>query len=109
MLDERFSMPYANRFEEGEVRKRAQFMYGGDLLRVVLRYTGESVESVLDRLPTAEIVEEGKDGTVVRAEVIGCGIKNWILSQADKIEVLQPQALREEIKAQLCAMMKKYE
>lgn len=29
VLDERFHIPYSSRFEEGEFRKRIQFMYGG--------------------------------------------------------------------------------
>jgi len=31
VLDERFHIPYNSRFEEGEFRKRIQFMYGGKL------------------------------------------------------------------------------
>lgn len=52
-LEERFAIPYSQRFEAGEFRKRVQFMYGGHLLQAKLRYTGPSVEAVLDRLPTA--------------------------------------------------------
>ena len=39
VLDERFRIPYANKFEEGEFRKRIQFMYGGKLQKV--RFTWE--------------------------------------------------------------------
>ena len=53
VLDEHFHIPYSSRFEEGEFRKRIQFMYGGKLQRVKFKYTGDNVESVLDRLPTA--------------------------------------------------------
>lgn len=109
ILNEKFNVPYSNRFEEGEFRKRVQFMYGGDLLKVELKYSGESVESILDRLPTAEIIETGKDGTVIRAEVFGRGIKPWILSQTNRIEVLKPQELREEMKELINDMAKKYE
>ena len=34
MLDEHFRVPYRDRFEEGEFRKRVQFMYGGKLERI---------------------------------------------------------------------------
>lgn len=108
ILDEKFTVPYGNRFEEGEFRKRVQFMYGGDLLRVELKYSGESIESVLDRLPTAEIIKTEKDGTIIRAEVFGRGIKPWLLSQTDKIEVLKPQELREEMKELISSIAKKY-
>lgn len=38
VLEERFHIPYSNRFEEGEFRKRIQFMYGGRLQKVKFRY-----------------------------------------------------------------------
>ena len=36
--DERFHIPYSSRFEEGEFRKRVQFMYGGKLQKVKFRW-----------------------------------------------------------------------
>ena len=57
VLDEKYYVPYSERFEEGEFRKRIQFMYGGKLRRVKFRYKGYSVEAVLDRLPTADPAE----------------------------------------------------
>ena len=85
VLKEHFSIPYSERFEEGEFRKRVQFMYGGKLRRVKFKYSGESIESVLDRLPMAEIVEE-KDGVyTVSAEVFGKGVDMWLRSQGEKI------------------------
>ena len=39
----RFRIPYANRFQEGEFRKRVQFMYAGKLSVVRFRYTGPSL------------------------------------------------------------------
>lgn len=97
ILNERFNVPYANRFEEGEFRKRVQFMYGGDLMKLKFRYYGESVEAVLDRLPTAEVISHEDGAFLIRAEAFGRGIKPWILSQTDRIEVLEPEDLREEI------------
>ena len=81
VLDEHFRVPYRDRFEEGEFRKRVQFMYGGRLQHIKFRYTGPSIEAVLDRLPTAKIVEEDKDGWTVEAEVFGKGIEMWVRSQ----------------------------
>ena len=48
VLNEHFRVPYAKRFEEGEFRKRVQFMYGGKLEHIRFRYTGPSLEAVLD-------------------------------------------------------------
>ena len=88
VLDKQFKIPYGNRFKEGEFRKRIQFMYGGKLQKVKFRYKGSSVEAVLDRLPTAKILEE-KDGVyTISAEVFGKGIDMWLRSQGDMVEVI---------------------
>ena len=39
------------------MRKRIQFMYGGELQTIRFEYTGPSLESVLDRLPTAKVLQ----------------------------------------------------
>lgn len=85
VLDEHFAVPYKDRFQEGEFRKRVQFMYGGKLERIKFKYTGPSIEAVLDRLPTAEIVEQDEDGWIVTAEVFGKGIDMWLRSQGEKV------------------------
>lgn len=85
VLDEKFHIPYSSRFEEGEFRKRVQFMYGGELRKVEFVYTGNSVESVLDRLPTARILHEDENGYMISAEVFGKGIDMWLRSQGDMI------------------------
>ena len=85
VLEERFMIPYADRFEEGEFRKRIQFMYGGKLKKIRFRYQGKSVEAVLDRLPTARILSE-EDGTYeMAAEVFGKGVDMWVRSQGGDI------------------------
>lgn len=84
-----FHIPYADRFKDGEFRKRVQFMYPGPLRRVKFTYSGPSVEAVLDRLPTAQILEE-KDGVyTITAEAYGIGIDMWLGSQGNKVKVIQ--------------------
>lgn len=89
MLEERYHIPYSNRFEEGEFRKRVQFMYGGRLRRVRFRYTGPDIDAILDRLPTAKILDEDNGAYIVSAEVFGTGIDMWLRSQGSYVEVLQ--------------------
>ncbi|MBR1442157.1 MAG: WYL domain-containing protein [Firmicutes bacterium] len=88
ILDERFHIPYSSRFEEGEFRKRIQFMYGGKIQTVKFRYRGIDIDAVLDRLPTAEILDKDDDGYVVSAEVFGKGIDMWLRSQGENISVI---------------------
>lgn len=86
VLDEHFNLPYAGRFEEGEFRKRVQFMYGGRLQQIKFKYSGPSIEAVLDRLPTAKIISRDPDGWVVSAEVFGKGIETWLQSQGEYVQ-----------------------
>ena len=73
-------------FQEGEMRKRIQFMYGGELQTIKFEYTGPSLESVLDRLPTAKVLQVTEKGWIVEAEVFGTGIDMWVRSQGDSIK-----------------------
>ncbi len=87
VLDEHFRIPYKDRFEEGEFRKRIQFMYGGELRKVKFTYSGYSVEAVLDRLPTAQIVDEHDGVYTITAQVFGDGIDMWFRSQGDLVKI----------------------
>lgn len=88
ILDEHFKIPYKDRFEEGEFRKRIQFMYGGKLRKVKFQYSGFSVEAVLDRLPTAQILSEEDGVYTITAEVFGDGIDMWLRSQGDYVKTI---------------------
>ena len=79
---DRFDIPYKDRFQEGEMRKRIQFMYG--------KYTGPHIEAVLDRLPTAQVLEElPEGGQLVEAEVFdGNGLDMWLRSQGEWVKMM---------------------
>ncbi|MCL6444442.1 MAG: WYL domain-containing protein [Alicyclobacillus sp.] len=108
VTDNHFRIMEADRFEEGEFRKRIQFMQSGRLLRVTFKFWGESLEAILDRLPTAKIIGQDGNATVLRAETFGRGIKMWFLSQAQFLEVLEPADFREEMRQTVAEMMKLY-
>lgn len=86
ILEENFPVPYKNRFEEGEFRKRVQFMTGGKLRKIKFKYYGNSLEAVLDKIPTAQVIGEIENGYLISAEVFGNGIDKWILSQGKDVE-----------------------
>lgn len=86
VLDENFHIPYRSRFEEGEFRKRVQFMYGGKLQKVIFEYSGNDIDAVLDRLPTGIVLSEEDGVYTVSAEVFGKGIDMWLKSQGDTVQ-----------------------
>ena len=88
VLEEHFPIPYKDRFEEGEFRKRVQFMTGGKLKKLKFKYFGNSLEAVLDKIPTAQVIEKIENGYLISAEVFGNGIDKWILSQGKDVELI---------------------
>jgi predicted DNA-binding transcriptional regulator YafY len=84
--EEKFSIPYSEKFSDGEFRKRVQFMYPGKLEKVTFRCNVESLEAVLDRLPTANIVDKTNGVYTITAEAYGRGIDMWLRSQGDFVK-----------------------
>ena len=80
---------YKNRFQEGIFRKQVQFMTGGKLRKIKFIYKTNSIEALLDKIPTAKVLEKNKDTYLISAQVFGNGIDRWILSQGDAIELIE--------------------
>lgn len=89
ILDEKYHIPYSDRFEEGEFRKRIQFMYGGKIQKVKFNYSGKDIDAILDRLPTAKILHEIDGVYSLSAEVFGKGIDMWLRSQGDMVSEIK--------------------
>lgn len=108
ITDKKFEVNYSQRFEDGEFRKYIQFMQSGELERIKFRYTGGSIEAVLDKLPNAEIIKEDSGEYIVKTKMFGKGIKMWLLSQGDAVEVLEPDGFREDMKETVERIISKY-
>lgn len=101
-LDKRYD------FDEGELRNKIQFMFPGEFRKIKFEYTGPSVQAILDRIPTAKVVDVNGNKKIIEAETYGTGINMFLLSQGKTITVLEPQSLVEEIKHELENMLKNY-
>ncbi len=107
ITNKHFITKYSERFQEGKFRKKVQFMTAGKLINIKFKFYG-SLEAALDRLPNAEVIEEEDDYYIIKAEVYTPGIKMWLLSQGDRLEVLEPEDFRIEMKNTIQNMIKKY-
>lgn len=85
---EKYTIPYKDRFEEGDFRKKVQFMYSGPLKTIRFEFTGPSLEAILDRIPAAEIISQNENKTVIKAECYGDGILMWLRTQGDNVKIL---------------------
>lgn len=61
--------------------------------RPILPGLWELGQAVLDRLPTAKVVEKGEDGCIIEAEVFGKGIEMWLKSQGEYVTMLKGDAV----------------
>jgi len=84
---------FKDKFEEGKFRKRTQFMWGGKLKKIKFKYYGWALEYLLDKMPTAEVIEETEDYYLIKAEIFGKGVDFWIKSQGDDIEIIEEKEL----------------
>lgn len=89
---EKFSVPYKERFSDGEFRKRIQFMYTGELKRITFDYSGV-LEAILDRLPTAKILSRNGDTYTITAESYGDGTDMWLRSQGELVKNIRQRSL----------------
>lgn len=89
-----YKINYATRFQEGEFRKRIQFMQTGTLVKIKFYYNGPSLEAVLDRVPTAKILEHNQRGWLIEAEMYNKGIEMWLRSQGGMVELLEEKEIK---------------
>ncbi|WP_412729488.1 WYL domain-containing protein [Geobacillus stearothermophilus] len=62
----------------------------------------------MDRFPNAKVIEKLPEGWLIEAEVYGKGCMMWLLSQGERVEVISPQSLRDEMKRTIQLMADKY-
>lgn len=107
---ENFQLDREHSFDEGDLREKNQFMFPGDNVRITFEFSGLSLQAVLDRLPTAKVIEQNGTKSVITAEVnYGRGIIMYLLSQGSWVKVLEPKPLVEDMLAEIGAMKMRYE
>lgn len=104
-----YSIPERNSFDEGELRKKIQFMFPGKEQKIRFEFTGPSVQAILDRMPTARIIEVDGNKKIIEAVTYGNGIKMYLLSQGSWVKAISPPEFVQEMKDEIEKMSKAYE
>lgn len=104
-----FTTSDAPEFDEGLLRQRSLFMWPGKLRTIQFEFTGSAIQAVLDKLPTAKIIERNGRTYTVEADVYGDGIKMWLLSQGWRVKVTAPEDFVEEMKKEIRRMKENYD
>lgn len=106
---ERFVLDRKHDFDEGDLREKNQFMFPGENTKIRFEFSGLSLQAILDRLPTAKIVEKSGNVSIIEAEVnYGRGIVMYLLSQGSWVKVLSPNRLVKDMKAEIEKMRSQY-
>lgn len=108
MHNQTFDKSSIPKFDEAEMRKLSQFMHYGKHRTIRFWHTGLGVQAVLDKIPTAKVVERKKGAYLIEAQTYGEGIIPYLLSQGDKVTVVEPPDLVEEMKQTIANMLKTY-
>ena len=95
-------------FDEGLLRQRSLFMWPGELRTIRFEFTGLAIQAILDKLPTAKVIERNGRTYTIEAEVYGDGIKMWLLSQGRRVKVTAPEEFVYEMEKEVSLMMKNY-
>lgn len=96
-------------FDEGELREQIQFMFPGKLRKITFEFSGPSVQAILDRLPTAKILQVENGRYTIQADVYGEGIKMYLLSQGSWVKVIGPEEFVEDMKEEIRKMWGRYD
>lgn len=98
----------ARDFDEGLLRQRSLFMWPGKLRTIRFEFTGSAIQAILDKIPTARVIERNNRTYTVEADVYGDGIKMWLLSQGRRIKVISPSDFVDEMKKEIEQMAGQY-
>ncbi|MDF0480202.1 WYL domain-containing protein [Vagococcus sp. PNs007] len=94
--------------EDGDLRKRAPFMFSGRDTQVTFKFWGAK-EIVKDKFPDATITLNPKDGAYdVKAYVYDTGVTYWLLSQGSQVKVTGPIGFKNKIIDEINKMQQLY-
>lgn len=96
------------KFDEGELRKKSLLMWPGPERRVVFEFKGPSLQAILDKIPTAKVIDKVDNKYIVEADVYGDGIKMFLLSQGSWVRVLEPESFVREMQEEITRMAEQY-
>ncbi len=103
-----FDVKDKNKFDEGDLMSKIQFMFPGKTRHIRFEFSGPSVQAILDKIPTAKVVEIKNGIHIIEADVFGSGINMYLLSQGSWVKALAPAEFVEEMKEEIEKMRGRY-
>lgn len=85
------------------------YMFSGESSTVIIKTTSEMISQITDWFGTdISIIEKKDDAITIRVKCNISAMKYWALQYGPYVEVLEPKALREQIKEDIKGMAQKY-
>ena len=91
-----------------EINREHEFMFPGEYRKIRFEYTGMSVQAILDKIPTAKVINKTGNAAIIEAETYGTGVNMFLLSQGSKVKALYPQSFVDEMKKEIENMCNMY-
>lgn len=105
--DEKIKVEHKDRYEDGKLRKKIQYMTPGDQKKIRFEFTG-ILEAALDRFPMSKVIENYGKKALLEVETIDQGAKMWLLSQGKRVKIVSPADFKNEMQAEIKAMLDNY-
>jgi Predicted transcriptional regulator len=102
---------YRDYFDTADYLRRTFNMYNGEQERIVLRCSNSLLETIVDKFGGAiEFSCHDSNAFTVRASVyVSDGLVEWLLQYGDRVIVLSPQTLKDEMLKRIEAMRAAYQ
>lgn len=104
--------PYQNGFDAADYAAKVFHMFSGEVEPLELRCHSSLLEEILDRFGTQITITKARhadDFTVQTEGVISDGLVSWLMQFSSRIEVLQPQSLRDKLRERAGEIFALYE
>lgn len=105
--DEKIKIEHKDRYEDGKLRKKIQYMTPGKPKKIRFEFTG-ILEAALDRFPMSKVIENDGKKALLEVETIDQGAKMWLLSQGKRVKIVSPADFKNEMQAEIKAMLDNY-
>ncbi len=83
-------------------------MTPGEYRKIRFSCTDNSLQAILDKIPTARVVDKSGDMSILEAEVYGKGVNMFLLSQGSRVKALYPEGFVEEMREEIGKMYSLY-
>lgn len=104
--------PYRLFFDAADYAGKLFNMFSGDVQQLELICSDEILEEILDRFGAGATLSRCGDEPRFRLKtkaVVSDGLVSWVMQFADKIEVVEPRSLRDQMKSRAEAVLAVYQ